>query len=163
DAFVEYLDGRYCMLAPLLVRNEVAGVIYLESLDASVPFGESELLSLTALSQIASLALENAFRVECLEGEVMRLEHDLKLHDELMGESQKIKELRDRITRVAPSEATVLIVGESGTGKELVARSLHRNSLRAAKPFVPINCAALTESLLESELFGHERGAFTGA
>ena len=81
----------------------------------------------------------------------------------MVGESAKIRELQAQIVRVAPSNSTVLILGESGTGKELIARAVHRASPRAAGPFVAINCAALTESLLESELFGYERGAFTGA
>ncbi|SHO48806.1 sigma-54-dependent transcriptional regulator [Desulfopila aestuarii] len=81
----------------------------------------------------------------------------------IIGESPKMRELLEMITYVAPTEATVLISGESGTGKELVAEALHRNSERSAGPFIKVNCAALAESLLESELFGHEKGAFTGA
>ena len=81
----------------------------------------------------------------------------------IIGESPKMRELLEMITYVAPTEATVLISGESGTGKELVAEALHRNSERSEGPFIKVNCAALAESLLESELFGHEKGAFTGA
>ena len=83
--------------------------------------------------------------------------------DEILGESAAIRSIREFISRVAAINTTVLITGETGTGKELVARAIHRNSLRAKKPFIAINCAAVTESLLESELFGHERGAYTGA
>ena len=81
----------------------------------------------------------------------------------IFGNSKGIQEVREQIARVAPTDATVLIVGETGTGKELVARAIHRNSSRSAKPMIAVNCAAFTETLLESELFGHEKGAFTGA
>ena len=94
-----------------------------------------------------------------LKDAVVRLEGA----SDIYGESQSIREVRERIARVAPTNATVLITGETGTGKELVARAIHRNSPRKSKPFVAVNCAAFTETLLESELFGHEKGAFTGA
>ncbi len=94
-----------------------------------------------------------------LKDAVVRLEGA----SEIYGESQAMRDVRDRIGRVAPTNATVLITGETGTGKELVARAIYRNSPRASKPFVAVNCAAFTETLLESELFGHEKGAFTGA
>src|SRR5256885_10295746 len=94
-----------------------------------------------------------------LKDAVVRLEGS----SEIYGESPAMSEVRARIARVAPTNATVLITGETGTGKELVARAIHRNSPRADKPFIAVNCAAFTETLLESELFGHEKGAFTGA
>jgi DNA-binding NtrC family response regulator len=83
--------------------------------------------------------------------------------DEILGESRAIRELKERISRVAPTNATVLITGETGTGKELVARAIHKGSQRKNENFLAVNCAAVSEQLLESELFGHEKGAFTGA
>ena len=94
-----------------------------------------------------------------LRDTVLRLEGS----SEITGRSPAISQLREKIARVAPTNATVLITGETGTGKELVARAVHSNSSRASKPLIAVNCAAFTETLLESELFGHERGAFTGA
>jgi len=94
-----------------------------------------------------------------LKDAVVRLEGT----SEIYGDSPAMADVRARITRVAPTHATVLITGETGTGKEVVARAIHRNSPRSSKPFVAVNCAAFTETLLESELFGHEKGAFTGA
>ncbi len=96
---------------------------------------------------------------ERLKGEVQRL----GAYGELVGSSRALDQVRHLIARVAPTGATVLITGETGTGKELVARAIHERSIRSGGPFVPANCAAFSESLLESELFGHERGAFTGA
>ncbi|MGB8334065.1 MAG: sigma-54 dependent transcriptional regulator, partial [Desulfobacterales bacterium] len=81
----------------------------------------------------------------------------------IIGRSRTMKELLETVAMVAPSEATVLILGESGTGKELIANAIHQNSPRSSHPFIKVNCAALPETLLESELFGHEKGAFTGA
>jgi transcriptional regulator with PAS, ATPase and Fis domain len=152
--------GETELAVPLFLREKVAGVIYLKR---AAFFEDADFQMVTAISQIASLAIENAFHLEWLQSEVKRLEQDLNLESDLLGESVPMSELRRRIARVAPSDTTVLILGESGTGKELVARAVHRNSLRAPKPFVAISCAALTETLLESELFGHEKGAFTGA
>jgi len=105
-----------------------------------------------------------AVRGAVAQGRVAReLERDGSELPPLLGESPHIRRLRDEITRAAPSHATVLVVGESGTGKELVARRLHHLSPRARRPFVRVNCAAIPEELIESELFGHEKGSFTGA
>jgi DNA-binding NtrC family response regulator len=106
-------------------------------------------------SERTALVRENAV----LKKEMRKLEGA----DEILGHCTAIRAVRDIVARVAATNTTVLITGETGTGKELVARAIHRNSQRAHKPFIAINCAAVTETLLESELFGHERGAFTGA
>jgi two-component system, NtrC family, response regulator HydG len=112
-------------------------------------------LSIERACEHAGLKVEN-------EDLRARLQEDFDRPD-IIGKSASMKALMDMLAMVAPSEATVMITGESGTGKELIAKSLHYNSARKAHPLVTVNCAALTESLLESELFGHEKGAFTGA
>ena len=109
------------------------------------------------------LAVRNALEHQRLEQENLTLRETLDERYELVGESPAIHALRTQILSAAPSHGRVLIRGESGTGKELIARAIHRQSLRAERPFVEVNCAAIPDELIESELFGHERGAFTGA
>ncbi len=101
--------------------------------------------------------------IDRLEMENRRLQAASNVNHDMVGDSPAIRAVYQFIGKVAPSDSTVLIDGESGTGKELVARAIHRNSRRAGRPFVAINCAAITETLLESEMFGHEKGSFTGA
>ncbi len=120
------------------------------------PFTEQELL----------VKVERAHNNRRLASEVQLLASEFKERyrfENIAGRSQAIRDVLGRIVKVAPTDATVLITGESGTGKELVAKAIHANSRRAHRPFVPVNCAAISETLLESELFGHARGAFTGA
>ena len=156
-------DVRSLLCVPLAVFQRVIGCIYLDSTNTANRFQEDHLQMMAAIAGISAVALDNARRVQWLEQENQRLTMEVRQEQNLVGEGARMREVFQFLARVAPAESTVLIEGESGTGKELVARALHRNSHRGNKPFVAINCAAIPESLLESDLFGHERGAFTGA
>jgi two-component system response regulator HydG len=155
---------RRAMAVALTSRGATAGAIVVQ-----FPEQESANLSdhrdtLCAISTLAVAALETARQLEQLQVENAQLLERLGTDESgVVGQSQAMAKLKQMIARVAPLDTSVLVLGESGTGKELVARALQRQSQRAAKPFIAINCAALTETLLESELFGHEKGAFTGA
>jgi len=151
------------LCVPLTVFQRVIGCIYLDSTSASNRFHEDHLQLVAAIAGISAVALDNARRVQWLEQENQRLTTEISQEQSLVGEGARMKEIYQFLSKAAPTDSTVLIEGESGTGKELAARALHRNSPRNNKPFVAINCAAIPESLLESDLFGHERGAFTGA
>ncbi|MDJ0764193.1 MAG: sigma-54 dependent transcriptional regulator [Myxococcota bacterium] len=120
------------------------------------PFTEDEL----------QVKIAKALERRWLTGEVSLLTQEFKERykfENIIGRSRSIREILTRIIKIAPTDTTVLITGESGTGKELIAKAIHANSKRSDRPFVPVNCAAISETLLESELFGHTRGAFTGA
>jgi Nif-specific regulatory protein len=151
------------MCAPLIVFEKTVGVIYLDTSDPLVRFDEGHLRLLGGIAGIAAVSLENARQMEWLEGENSRLRSTLAIEHNMVGESEAMRDVYRFIERVAATNSAVLICGASGTGKELAAHAIHDNSPRAVRPFVVINCAALAETLLESELFGHERGAFTGA
>jgi Nif-specific regulatory protein len=118
---------------------------------------------LTAVGSLASIGFEANQEVETLKAEKALLQEQIGAATGIKGQSVVIRRLLDLVTRVAPRDTTVLITGESGTGKELIARALHQQSPRSERPFIAVNCAALSETLFESELFGHEKGAFTGA
>jgi two-component system, NtrC family, response regulator HydG len=155
--------SRSLLCVPLIMLGRTLGVIYLDTDVPDVRFDEDHLQLLTAIAAIAAVAIQNARHIETLETENRRLIADANLEHNMVGESPAMQQVYHLISKVAGSESTVLISGESGTGKELAARAIHNNSKRSNKAFVAVNCAALAESLLESELFGHERGAFTGA
>jgi len=150
------------LAVPLLCRDQIEGLLYLEAGEGAV-LDNGHLDLAAAVGVIAGLAIYNLLRWETLRSENERLQASAEAGHDMIGSSPAMAKIYRFIARAAPTDSTVLIGGESGTGKELVARALHRNSPRREKAFVAINCAALTESLLEDELFGHERGAFTGA
>lgn len=159
--FISQASAVLCV--PLILFGKKLGAIYLAAHRNSAKFDESHLRFLTAVAGISAVAIENVRNIEFLERENARLRDEILLERDLLGESEAVKKVLAVVARVAVTDSTVLITGESGTGKELAARAIHLNSFRRDKPFVAINCAALTENLLESELFGYERGAFTGA
>jgi transcriptional regulator with GAF, ATPase, and Fis domain len=159
------VEARVCsvLCVPLLVFEKSLGVIYLDTSDRTARFDEHHLQLLTAIACISAAAFENAKHLEWVVSENERLKKEVSIDHQMIGESQAMRRVYNFIGKVAQTDSTVLIRGESGTGKELTARAIHMNSARATKPLIAINGATLSETLLESELFGHEKGAFTGA
>ncbi len=164
------LAAESAICAPIREGEDVFGVIHLYSRKSNEPMTVDDLEFALAVGDQFGVnlrmlrersQLEEGLHVATRENAELR--EQLEIDTELVGKGTVMDQMRRKIGQVAPTDATVLIRGESGVGKELVARALHQNSLRKGKPFVCVNCAALTETLLESELFGHEKGAFTGA
>jgi Nif-specific regulatory protein len=151
------------MAAPIVAAGAAVGAIYVDAIDPLVRFGDDDLALLAGIADAAAAPLISALTAAQLERENERLLAELAADQSLVGSSDSMKTVYRFITKVAATDSTVLIAGASGTGKELVARAIHRRSARSNRPFAAINCAAVTETLLESEFFGHEKGAFTGA
>lgn len=164
---------RMLLAAPLRSREDISGVIQVTNPRDERPFSDDDLRFLETLAGAVAVAIENAqlyARLKTSEGrletQVGTLRRDLARHDafqEIVGTGSVMQEVFRMMESAAAAPVTVLVEGETGTGKELVARALHRASPRAEEPFIAVNCAALPEGLLESELFGHKKGAFTGA
>lgn len=164
------MRARSVICAPTRQGGRVNGLIHLYSTNPDNPLDPDDLEFTLAVADQFGGAIENLNRRSALADDLVRAEvenkslrEQLQIESELIGRSSAVETLRRDIAHVAPTDATVLIRGESGVGKELVARAIHINSRRRGGAFVCMNCAALTESILESELFGHEKGSFTGA
>jgi transcriptional regulator with GAF, ATPase, and Fis domain len=167
---LEILAAQSVVCAPIRLEGRAIGVIHLYSTSVTDPLDSRHLeYTLAVADHMAGLVRKTRDRQKLAQNLLIseqrskEYQAQLGLESDLIGNSQAMQKLRQAIGRVARSDATVLIRGESGVGKELVARALHFNSPRHEGPIICVNCAALTESLLESELFGHEKGAFTGA
>lgn len=157
------ITQRTMICAPVTWEEEVIGVLYLYTSDPLRALSEEDLNLTVAVGQQFGSVLHTVERQASLSTENEQLRESLRVETEIIGQSPAIRCVLDQVGMVAPTDATVLIRGASGVGKELVARSIHYSSRRREGQFVCLNCAALPETLLESELFGHEKGAFTGA
>ncbi len=153
------------MVAPLMTQGQLLGLIYVGNDNVVSLFEQSSLDVLTIFAGQASLILQNAILLDELEVDRKRMAEELSdtRFGEIIGSCPTLLEVFSKVEKVAGTDISVLITGETGTGKELIARALHRRSQRKDGPFVVVNCGAIPENLMESELFGHVRGAFTGA
>lgn len=159
------LNLNSVMCVPLLDRGNLIGLIYVGNSNIRGLFVQQTLEILTIFASLASLVVRNALILDELQMDNRQLHERLERTQfgDIVGSCPSMQEVYRTVAKVAPTDVSVLITGETGTGKELIARELHRRSARAAGPFVAINMGAIPESLLESELFGHVKGAFTGA
>jgi DNA-binding NtrC family response regulator len=154
---------RVSIAAPLALEDGGPGLIYAEVHAAATPWGDVDLSLCACVAHFAAAALENLAARELLQRENRALEERLGGSREFVGQGAASRAVLSFCAKVAPADSTVLLLGESGSGKEMVASAIHYASRRARGPFVCLSCATLSETLLESELFGHEKGAFTGA
>ena len=154
---------KSAMCVPLQNKGKSLGVIYLDNRLTPGVFSEDDLAFLTVVGCQAGAAVQNARLLKEVFRENLQLKETLAKEIKIIGNSRQIIDIQQKIRKIAASNTTVLITGESGTGKELAAKNIHTLSPRADKPLIMLNCAAIPDTMIESELFGHERGAFTGA
>ena len=159
------LELSSVMCVPLLSQGEVIGALYVGNDEVKHLFERKQLDMLTIFAAQASLIVENAMLLSALRADKEKLQSELKdkRFGEIIGSCPSMQEVFRKLQKVAATDISVLITGETGTGKELIARELHRRSNRNGGPFVTVNCGAIPENLMESEMFGHVKGAFTGA
>lgn len=160
---VELHGFKSVLAVPLTARGRTFGIVYLDIRHSDRQFDRSDLELATGVAAVAALALENALQFERLRKQTEILRSEVNRELKMVGTASAMQSVYRLIFKVGASDSTVLLTGESGTGKELAARAVHNISRRAERPFVAMNCATLSEHLLESDLFGYERGAFTGA
>ncbi len=180
DDYIQKSNPKSILCMPILDKGNSIGILYLENNLISNAFKPERLEVMQILSSQSAISLQNAKLYEelrkalieveqlkdQLQAENVYLQEEIKLHhnfDEIISTSESFKNVLKKVEQVAATDATVMILGETGTGKELIARALHTISSRKERPLVKVNCAALPATLIESELFGHEKGAFTGA
>lgn len=154
---------RGLIAAPLIWKGETIGVVEVLNKIGGGSYNDDDLTLLQIFANLAAAGAHNAVQHDNVVRENRGLRETLRVKPPIIGNSQALRQVMDMVNRVAGSNATVLLLGETGTGKEVTARSTHAASPRSERAFIAINCAALPETLLESELFGHEKGAFTGA
>jgi len=158
------IDSIVCL--PMIIHKQILGTIYLDS-TGLLAFTPEEIKFLNILAQVAASAIETSQNYNILQCNNKQMEDILNDrntgHENIIGNSPQIQKIFKKIEQIAPTDVNVLVEGESGTGKELVAKDIHKYSKRCEKIFIPVDCGSLSENVIESELFGHKKGAFTGA
>jgi Nif-specific regulatory protein len=154
---------RSIACVPMKVNGDIIGVVEIIDKEDGSPIQSEDMKMLTAFAEFASIAISNARKIDQVRKENRDLKEELRNKYEIIGESLALKKVISDALKVANSKTSTLVLGESGTGKELLARLIHQVGHRKDKPMIVLNCAALPETLLEAEVFGHEKGAFTGA